>query len=189
MQDISFHLTQLRKRVGEISSEIRRMHQEHGQLQKDTSTHDTLQRRYDDCIKDVCSAICANALLILSAIALQVRNLEGELADYNLAMDKARTSVDPAEVTRFQAQLAAHNKDSEQQIDHIFVERQEREQGVHRLEQQIQEVRTCCRPGGVASLEYRLHSRSCKPWQSSACRPCRQTNWLSTRRLWLATVP
>ena len=61
VQDISFHLTQLRKRVGEISSEIRRMHQEHGQLQKDTSTHDTLQRRYDDCIKDVCSAMCANA--------------------------------------------------------------------------------------------------------------------------------
>ncbi len=70
----------------------------------------------------------------------QVRNLEGELADYNLAMDKARTSVDPAEVSRFQAQLAAHNKDSEHQIDQIFVERQEREQGVQRLEQQIQEV-------------------------------------------------
>ena len=71
----------------------------------------------------------------------QVRNLEGELADYNLAMDKARTSVDPAEVARFQAQLAAHNKESERQIDQIFVERQEREQGVQRLETQIREVR------------------------------------------------
>ena len=31
----------------------------------------------------------------------EVRNLEGELADYNLAMDKLRTNVNPNEVNSY----------------------------------------------------------------------------------------
>lgn len=31
----------------------------------------------------------------------EVRNLEGELADYNLAMDKLRTNVDPSEILSY----------------------------------------------------------------------------------------
>ncbi|CAE7438925.1 IFT74 [Symbiodinium sp. KB8] len=123
VQDSSYHMAQLRRRITEISAEIRRMGEEYTRMQKDTATHATLQRRYDECIKEV-------------------RSLEGELADYNLAMDKARTSVDPAEVRRYQEQLASHNAEASREIDMVFVDRQEREQGVRRLEAQIEELQS-----------------------------------------------
>ena len=56
-----------------------------------------------------------------------VRALEGELADYNLAMDKARARTDPEDVVHYKNKLADMNMQVKQQVDHIFLERQRRE--------------------------------------------------------------
>ena len=53
VQDSSYHMGLLRKRISEITAEIRRMTAEYAQMEKDSSTHETLQRRYDTCIKEV----------------------------------------------------------------------------------------------------------------------------------------
>lgn len=57
-----------------MSAEIDRLKQKIGQTHKDTSTYAQLERKYETLIKEV-------------------RNLEGNLADYNLAMDKSRTGT------------------------------------------------------------------------------------------------
>ena len=82
-------------------------------------------------------------------------------------MDKARTSVDPEEVTRYQSQLAAHNADASREIDMIFVERQEREQGVRRLEAQVEEVSPLHATVGTSSIctaSLVAPLPSCTPW-------------------------
>ncbi len=82
----------------------------------------TLSRRYEDLIGEV-------------------RGLEGTLADYNLAQDKARAGVDPVEIAAFGASLRRRNADESRAIDRIFLDRQDIERGVERLEAQTQEVR------------------------------------------------
>ena len=40
----------------------------------------------------------------------EVKTLEGSLADYNLAVDKARTTADPGEVTKYLHDLEDQNR-------------------------------------------------------------------------------
>ena len=63
----------------EIASEIQKMKQEVEDINKDNSTYITLERKYESLIKDV-------------------RKYEGELADYNLALDKHRSDTKPEDI-------------------------------------------------------------------------------------------
>jgi hypothetical protein len=51
------------------------------QTHKDTSAYATLEKQYEEVIREV-------------------RDLEGTLADYNLATDKVRSSTEPSEVKK-----------------------------------------------------------------------------------------
>lgn len=65
--------------------------------------------------------LCCAAFLLLSdqyerkyeGLLKEVRNLEGTLADYNLAMDKLRTSTDPEEVRGYHRQVREGGADDE----------------------------------------------------------------------------
>jgi len=126
------------------------------------------------------------------ALIKEVRGLEGDLADYNLSMDKARTSTvrggvattactpcafctsttayphaagrpqgimhpmrgstrnvhachcqylqDASEIVAFRDALKRRNEATSRDVDGVFMERQERERGAHRLEEQIAEI-------------------------------------------------
>lgn len=43
-------------------------------------------------------------------VSQEVKALEGTLADYNLAVDKARTTADPGEVTKYLHDLEDRNR-------------------------------------------------------------------------------
>ena len=60
------------------------------QTQKDSSSYATLERQYEDMIKEV-------------------RDLEGILADYNLSTDKMRSNTDPAEVMKSVTLASMHS--------------------------------------------------------------------------------
>ncbi|KAA0151272.1 hypothetical protein FNF27_04124 [Cafeteria roenbergensis] len=122
VQDVSFFHGLLRKRVADLVAELGRMRTEMGERSKNKATQQTLSRRYEDLIGEV-------------------RGLEGTLADYNLAQDKARAGVDPVEIAAFGASLRRRNADESRAIDRIFLDRQDIERGVERLEAQTQEVR------------------------------------------------
>lgn len=121
VQDASFFVGLLRQKINEITLEIGRMRSDSDKATKDSAVLAQYERKYDTLIKEV-------------------RSLEGDLADYNLAMDKSRTSMDASEITYFFAHLKRRNDAASKEIDAVFMERADREKGVHRLEEQISEL-------------------------------------------------
>jgi hypothetical protein len=67
--DKSYYISQVRQKNNELRVEIGNFNRELDTINRDNSTYITLEKKYDDLIKEV-------------------RNLEGQLADYNLALDK-----------------------------------------------------------------------------------------------------
>jgi hypothetical protein len=102
----------------------------------------------------------------------EVRALEGTLADYNLTLDKSRTSMvrgrrpprrsragpphvfptrctaqDASEIVGYLTALKRRNEATSREVDSVFIERSERERGAHRLEEQVsQRARRAGRP-------------------------------------------
>ena len=82
VQDSSFYIGLLRTKITDITKETRKIKTDMDTMQRDAGQYSQLERKYESLLKEV-------------------RNLEGTLADYNLAMDKLRTSTDPQEVRHF----------------------------------------------------------------------------------------
>ncbi len=91
VQDASFFAGLLRSKTGEIMAEMAKMRADTDRALRDSSLTVQLERRFDGAIKEV-------------------RALEGELADYNLAMDKARTNVEASEISAFLASVKRRNE-------------------------------------------------------------------------------
>lgn len=77
--DRNYYSNLLKQKNIEIATEIQKMKQEVEDINKDNSTYITLERKYETLIKDV-------------------RKFEGELADYNLALDKHRSDTKPEDI-------------------------------------------------------------------------------------------
>ena len=77
--DRSYYFNLLKNKNNDIVNEINKMKSEVEEINKDNSTYLTLERRYETLIKDV-------------------RKFEGELADYNLALDKYRSDTKPEDI-------------------------------------------------------------------------------------------
>lgn len=77
--DRNYYANLLKNKNLEISNEIQKMKNEVENIGKDNSTYLTLERKYENLIKDV-------------------RRYEGELADYNLALDKHRSDTKPEDI-------------------------------------------------------------------------------------------
>jgi predicted nucleic acid-binding Zn-ribbon protein len=77
--DRNYYGNLLKNKNIEIASEIQKMKQEVEDINKDNSTYVNLERKYEALIKEV-------------------RRCEGELADYNLALDKHRSDTKPEDI-------------------------------------------------------------------------------------------
>lgn len=91
VQDGSFFVGVLRSKMNDIRAEISRLRAEMEQHEKDTSQQGHLERTYETLLQEV-------------------KGLEGTLADYNLAVDKARTTADPGEVGKYLHDLEDQNR-------------------------------------------------------------------------------
>ncbi|GLE04119.1 hypothetical protein PINS_up013030 [Pythium insidiosum] len=121
VQDTSYFMGKLHAKTTEITSEIDRLRKEIEQDAKDKSQYAQLERKYE-------------------SLAVEVRDLEGQLADYNLAMDKLRSATDPAEIRQVQEQLHHRNGKEAEEVDRIFILRQEQESAVRRMEGEMNEI-------------------------------------------------
>ena len=72
----------IRKKINDVNGETNKLRKEIDQQNRDSSTYSQLERRYETLIKNK-------------------ESLEGELADYNLALDKTRTSTGRVDRNRF----------------------------------------------------------------------------------------
>jgi len=68
-----------------------------------------------------------------------VRNLEGELADYNLTLDKMRTDTRVEDVNMMLDHIKYQNNKQKAVMDNLFIERKNNEEKVVELERQIGE--------------------------------------------------
>jgi intraflagellar transport protein 74 len=117
--DKSYYLTDLGRREKDISSELDRMRQEIDRTAADNALHAALERKYEAHMKEV-------------------RVLEGQLADFNLAFDKLRTNTNVAEIRDNYAHLRERNEREKKQVDDIFLKAQMQEK-------QTKEVRATMR--------------------------------------------
>mmetsp|Transcript_21251 Transcript_21251/g.3449 ORF Transcript_21251/g.3449 Transcript_21251/m.3449 type:complete len:82 (+) Transcript_21251:214-459(+) len=69
----------IRQKISELRNEISKLTNEMEDIQNNNNIFITLERKYDTLIKEV-------------------RTLEGELADYNLTLDKKRAETRPEDV-------------------------------------------------------------------------------------------
>ena len=77
--DRNYYFNLLKNKNNDIANEVNNMKQEVDNINKDNATYLTLERKYETLIKDV-------------------RKFEGELADYNLALDKHRSDTKPEDI-------------------------------------------------------------------------------------------
>jgi intraflagellar transport protein 74 len=100
--DTSYYMGTIQNRIKEISQEINKMGAEVEKFHSESAQYGQLERKYETLIKEV-------------------RNLEGQLADYNLSMDKFRTSTEPEEVKFYHMRLQEDNQKEAAEIDRIFI--------------------------------------------------------------------
>mmetsp|Transcript_46283 Transcript_46283/g.144780 ORF Transcript_46283/g.144780 Transcript_46283/m.144780 type:complete len:589 (-) Transcript_46283:99-1865(-) len=118
VQDLSYFIAVVRNKNTEIASETKKLSEEVEQRTSDGNQYGQLEKQYEKLVKEV-------------------RNLEGQLADYNLAMDKHRHATDPVEIRSFQAQIEQKVKEEAQEIDNIFLMRQNKERMIAEVEEHI----------------------------------------------------
>jgi hypothetical protein len=106
--DKSYYMGELRKKCDDLGTEIQKMNNEIEQHNKDNTTYTQMERKYESLIKEV-------------------RKLQGDLADYNLIVDKSRTKTDPQDIAAAYQQLKARNDMERRRVDDIFTERQHKE--------------------------------------------------------------
>merc|ERR1719398_673065 len=120
--DKSYYMLNLRTKVSEIQNELQKFKTEIDNIQNENNLYSKYEKRYDELIKSV-------------------RNLEGDLADYNLAFDKQRTDTRPEEVQHMYFLLKGQNDQQRQDLDAIFLEKKHHEEEIRKIEEEIAMIR------------------------------------------------
>jgi intraflagellar transport protein 74 len=116
--DRNYYLNLVKSKNNEIMNEINKMKQEVEEINKDNSTYLTLEKKYETLIKDV-------------------RRYEGELADYNLALDKYRSDTKPEDIEALFMHIKNQNDKQRANLDNVFAEKRDMENEIGRIESQI----------------------------------------------------
>jgi intraflagellar transport protein 74 len=119
IQDSSYYVGVIRNRIKDINNESLRLKSEYDQLNKDRTQLSQLERKYESLSKSK-------------------ETLEGQLADYNLALDKTRTSTDPEDVEDMASRLSQKNRQTGQELDRILAARKQREAETANIDGQIE---------------------------------------------------
>ena len=121
IQDKSYFMTLLKTRITEISNEIYKMNEEIGKINSDMTTYGNLNKQYE----------------ILSK---EVQELEGELADYNLAGDKYRSSMRAEDIEEVYNRIKLYNKKKMDESDNLFLDKAKITEQIQQVEQELNKV-------------------------------------------------
>lgn len=119
--DGKYHLMKMKEKNKLIRDEIQKLTGEVEEINKDNQTYLTLERKWDTLIKEV-------------------RSLEGELADRNLAQDKQRSGTKPEDIEAHFYHIKNQNDKQKALLDKIFGEKRDMESEIQNYEGQIQEI-------------------------------------------------
>lgn len=119
--DRTYYLNILKQKNVELQNEISKLRDEVETIKNDNQLCVTLERQFDELIKEV-------------------RQLEGDLADYNLALDKQRSDTKPEDIMAILYHIQAQNDKQRRQLDEIFIQRKNKESDIAVIEDQIHEI-------------------------------------------------
>ncbi|CAG0914290.1 unnamed protein product [Notodromas monacha] len=122
VQDKSYFMGLLRTKTNELQSEITKMSKEIDDFSKEQSTY----LIYDKRVKE---------------LAGEWNELQGELADYNLLVDKLNMDSEIEEIQSEVNDLKAQNNAEAAAVDEIFAEKQNKEKIIRALEAEIEQER------------------------------------------------
>ena len=113
-QDKSYFMGILRSKMSELTAELGKMRSEMTAATDEQSTF----LAYDKRVKETAS---------------ELTNLQAQLADFNLLVDKLNTDTEVILVQQEAQELASQNEADSRDVDGLFAEKQSRLDQIHRL--------------------------------------------------------
>ncbi|XP_054893424.1 intraflagellar transport protein 74 homolog [Poeciliopsis prolifica] len=120
--DKSYYLGLLRSKINELTTETSKLHKEIENYNQENSVYVSYEKRAE-------------------GLAAELKDLQGQLADYNMLVDKLNTNTEMEEMINDYNMLKAQNDIEARSIDSIFTERREREEVIRAIEEEIRRER------------------------------------------------
>ncbi|XP_055007125.1 intraflagellar transport protein 74 homolog [Boleophthalmus pectinirostris] len=120
--DKSYYLGLLRSKSNELTTETSKLHKEIENFNQENSVYLSYEKTAE-------------------GLAAEIKDLQGQLADYNMLVDKLNTNTDMEEMINDYNILKAQNDQKAESIDKIFTERREREEAIRAIEENIRRER------------------------------------------------
>lgn len=136
--DRNYYVNKLKERLQLIYGEIENFKKKGEDITKEQHLYNKLETKFEELRKEV-------------------RNLEGQLADYNLTIDKIRVNTRPEDVKNAYHHIKAQNEKFKVELDHVFLERKKYEEDIETLQAQRQSI--------LEQMELRLNELD--PYQRS----------------------
>ncbi|XP_065181788.1 intraflagellar transport protein 74 homolog [Sycon ciliatum] len=121
--DKSYYLGMLRNKITELRQETRKM-------QADVDAHNTDQSTYMAATKQA------------EQIAIELREEQGALTDFNLIVEVLNTTSDMSDIGRQTSMLKANNDREAMELESLFFEKSRKEQQISELEHEIEVEKT-----------------------------------------------
>ncbi|XP_031799224.1 intraflagellar transport protein 74 homolog isoform X2 [Sarcophilus harrisii] len=118
--DKSYYLGLLRSKISELTTEINKLQKEIEMYNQENSVYLSYEKRAE-------------------TLAVEIKEFQGQLADYNMLVDKLNTNTEMEEVMNDYNMLKAQNDRETQSMDIIFTERQAKEKQIRRVEEEIEQ--------------------------------------------------
>ncbi|KAF6124822.1 intraflagellar transport 74 [Phyllostomus discolor] len=118
--DKSYYLGLLRSKINELTTEINKLQKEIEMYNQENSVYLSYEKRAE-------------------TLAVEIKDFQGQLADYNMLVDKLNTNTDMEEVMNDYNMLKAQNDRETQSMDIIFTERQAKEKQIRSVEEEIEQ--------------------------------------------------
>ncbi|KAG9281653.1 hypothetical protein AMEX_G200 [Astyanax mexicanus] len=117
--DKSYYLGLLRGKINELTTETSKLQMEIDVFNQENSVYLSYEKRAE-------------------GLAGEIKDLQGQLADYNMLVDKLNTNTEMDEVMNDFNMLRAQNDREAQSMDVIFTERREKEDMIQAVEEEIE---------------------------------------------------
>ncbi|KAL2781634.1 intraflagellar transport protein 74-like protein isoform c, partial [Daubentonia madagascariensis] len=118
--DKSYYLGLLRSKISELTTEINKLQKEIEMYNQENSVYLSYEKRAE-------------------TLAVEIKEFQGQLADYNMLVDKLNTNTEMEEVMNDYNMLKAQNDRETQSMDIIFTERQAKEKQIRSVEEEIEQ--------------------------------------------------
>ncbi|KAK2886278.1 intraflagellar transport protein 74 homolog isoform X1 [Channa argus] len=120
--DKSYYLGLLRSKINELTTETSKLHKEIDNYNQENSVYLSYEKRAE-------------------GLAAEIKDLQGQLADYNMLVDKLNTNTEMEDMINDYNTVKAQNDSEAESIDSIFTERREREEAIRAIEEEIRRER------------------------------------------------